>query len=93
MGVARAVSRVGPRTELGAPDRRREPLSRERQEAREFNRIVALSLVLFIALALVSRLAGRHWEPWPEQAVKRGSLLAEARQAAESYVARSFLGW
>ena len=62
-------------------------------EGQQFKRLVAVSLVFFLVLATLARLTRWKYEPWPQPVAGSRSLLQEAREAAESYIALSFLGW
>ncbi|MDJ0869971.1 MAG: hypothetical protein QNK03_28020 [Myxococcota bacterium] len=65
---------------------------RER-ESRQFDRLIAISLGLFVVVAALGRLTGWRWRPWPPGRDGYGSILGEARSAAETYVGCAFTSW
>lgn len=58
---------------------------------RSFQRTVRTALIFFLAVACVARLTGWRWRPWPPGPNGYGSILHEARDAAENCVATSFM--
>jgi len=66
--------------------------SRDDRDLRQFQRLVSVSLAPLLVLAVIGRLTGWRWQPWPPVGGERGSVLQEARSAAENSVAFSYLG-
>ncbi len=54
--------------------------------------VAAVFLVLLVPAAF-GRLSGWRWQPWPPGRKGYRSLVAEAWEAAETYVTLAFLGW
>ncbi len=63
------------------------------RESRQYNRLVAISLPPFLALAAIARLTGWRWEPWAAAPGGRRSVLKEATEAAKNTIALSHTAW
>lgn len=63
------------------------------RESRQFHWMVAVGFLLFLGPAAIARLSGWRWRPWPPGREGYRSIVAEAREAAETYVVFAFLGW
>jgi len=53
-------------------------------------------LVGFIALlvpAMIGRLTGWRWRPWPPGPTGYSSVIAEAKAAADTYIPLGFIEW
>lgn len=83
--VGVASTRMRKQTESGSTARER--------ESREFQRLVVISLLPFLMFAVVAKLTGWRWKPWPAGAEGRQSVVREAWQAAETSIAFSYMGW
>lgn len=82
-GTARAARHAG----------RSERSRRIEQEARQFHWMVAVGFVLLLVPAAMGRLSGWRWRPWPSGPGGYGSIVAEARKAAGTYIPFAFVGW
>lgn len=63
-------------------------------ERRQFRWMVAVGFLLLLLPATVARLSGWRWRPWPPAGREGyGSIIGEAKAAAETYIVFAFLGW
>ncbi len=63
------------------------------KEQRRFQRMQRLLFVLFLPVALLSRLLPRRWRPFRKALGSRQSLLQEARHAANLCAGFAFMGY
>lgn len=64
-------------------------------ENRQLRRALFAGFLLLLVPAAIARLTGWRWRPWPPQprAEGYGSIVQEARAAADNYVPFCFMGW
>jgi hypothetical protein len=60
-------------------------------EKKEFRRLVGVTFVFFLIIALVSRLLPRAWRPLSSSAGRPESVYAEAKRAAYTVVPFAFM--
>jgi hypothetical protein len=63
------------------------------QEARQFRWMVGACFLLLLVPATIASLSGWRWRPWPPGRQGYRSIIAEAKDAAETCVVFSFHGW
>jgi len=62
-----------------------------RSERRQFLLMVALAFPLLLGVALIARLSGWRWQPWPPGRDAYRSVFHEAKAAAETYIGFAFV--
>ncbi len=62
------------------------------EEDRQMSRLLVAGFLLFLVPATVGRATGWRWRPWPPGPDGYGSIVSEARQAADTYVPIAFTG-
>jgi hypothetical protein len=62
------------------------------REARQFRRIFAVSVVVFLAVGAIARVLPRSIRPWTSVRAAGSSLLAEAKSAANRFIPFAFGG-
>jgi hypothetical protein len=62
------------------------------QDAKQFRRIFAVSVIVFLVVAIVARLFPRSLRPWASSADERKSVVAEAKDAANRFIPFAFMG-
>ena len=62
-----------------------------RREAKQFHLIYAACFVVFLVVALVSRLLPGSWRPKLAGARAQRTILGEAREAADTFVPFAFM--
>ncbi len=62
-------------------------------EDRQLQRMLVAGFLLCLVPAAAASLTGWRWSPWPAGPQGRGSIVSEARAAAEAYVPLAFMGW
>ncbi len=79
------------------PARGRGPALGDREwlkaEDRQLERMLVAGFLLCLVPAAAASLTGWRWSPWPAGPQGRGSIVHEARAAAEAYVPLAFMGW
>jgi len=61
-------------------------------DQRQFRWMVAIGFFVLLLPALLGRLTGWRWQPWPPGGAKYGSVVGEAKGAAENYIQFAFSG-
>jgi len=64
-----------------------------RAEDTQLRRMLLVGFVFFLVPATIGSLSGWRWCPWPAGPQGRGSIISEARSAADSYIPFAFMGW
>lgn len=62
-----------------------------RRERRQFNWMIGLCFLVFFVIALLARLTGWRWRPWPPGAAGYGSVVDEALREANTVVPFVFM--
>lgn len=62
-----------------------------RREAKQFHLIYAACFVVFLVVAIVSRLLPRSWRPRAPGAKAGKTIIGEAREAADTFVPFAFM--
>jgi len=61
-------------------------------DRRQLGRLLVAGFVLLLVPATLARLTGWRWQPWPPGPQGYGSIVGEARSAADAYVPLAFSG-
>lgn len=61
-------------------------------EARQFRRIFAVSVAVFVVVGAFARLLPRNWRPFGSAAGERRSLFEEAKAVANRFIPFAFMG-
>jgi light-harvesting complex 1 beta chain len=62
-------------------------------ENRQLRRMLMVGFLLLLVPASFARLTGWRWRPWPPGPKGYGSIISEAKAAANTYVPYGFMGW
>jgi hypothetical protein len=62
------------------------------REARQFRRIFVVSVGLFLVVGAFARLLPRNLRPWRSARAQSGSLVSEAKSAANRFIPFAFMG-
>jgi len=78
-----------------APERSQEESTTAwlRAEDTQLRRMLVVGFLFFLVPATIGSLSGWRWCPWPARPEGRGSIVSEARNAADTYIPFAFMGW
>ncbi len=62
-------------------------------DRRQLQRMIQISFIALLLPALIARLTGWRWRPWPPGPEGYSSIIAEARAAADTYIPLGFIEW
>lgn len=62
-------------------------------DRRQLQRMIQLGFIALLVPALIARLTGWRWRPWPPGPEGYSSIVAEARAAADTYIPLGFIEW
>lgn len=64
-----------------------------RAEDRQLQRMLKVGFVFFLVPTALGRLVWWHSSAWPEGPGERKSIIAEAKDAAATFIPLGFMGW
>lgn len=62
-------------------------------ERRQLQRMILVGFIALLVPAMIARLTGWRWQPWPPGPQGYSSIIAEAKAAADTYIPLGFIEW
>ncbi len=62
-------------------------------ERRQLQRMILVGFIALLVPAMIGRLTGWRWRPWPPGPTGYSSVIAEAKAAADTYIPLGFIEW